>query len=72
MKTIPLKIIIERTQDGYSAYSEQLNIFSVGNDIHEIKNNILEAVNLFWEEDKSRNKFNIEDLEFVSASTEIA
>jgi hypothetical protein len=71
MKTIPLKIIIERTQDGYSAYAEQLNIFSVGSDIHEIKSNILEAVNLFWEEDKSRNKFNIEDLEFISSSPEM-
>jgi hypothetical protein len=66
-----LKIIIEKTPDGYSAYAEQLNIFSVGIDIQEIKNNILEAVNLFLEEDNSRSRFNIEDLEFISASTEM-
>lgn len=72
MKHLPLKIIIEKTPDGYSAYAEQLNVFSVGNDLQQIKNNILEAVNMFLEEENTCKKINKIDLDFILASTELA
>ena len=40
MKTQSIKIIVEQTNDGFSAYAENLNIFSTGNDVTELKKNI--------------------------------
>ncbi len=68
----PLKIIIEQTSDGFSAYADQLNIFSVGNNIDDVKINMLEAVNLFLEEEKKGRMFNIHDLEFISTYIQLA
>ncbi len=49
MKTQSIKIIVEQTNDGFSAYAENLNIFSTGNDLTELKINIAEAVDLYFE-----------------------
>ena len=46
-----IKIIVEKTKTGFSAYAEKQNIFSVGGTIQELKYNMLEAVNLFYSED---------------------
>jgi len=46
-----IKIIVEKTKTGFSAYAEKQNIFSVGGSIQELKYNMLEAVNLFYSED---------------------
>jgi hypothetical protein len=46
-----IKIIVEKTKTGFSAYTEKQNIFSVGGSIQELKYNMLEAVNLFYSEE---------------------
>ena len=46
-----IKLIVEKTKTGFSAYAEKQNIFSVGGTIQELKYNMLEAVNLFYSED---------------------
>jgi hypothetical protein len=46
-----IKIIVEKTKTGFSAYAEKQNIFSVGGTIQELKYNMLEAVNLFYSEE---------------------
>jgi hypothetical protein len=47
-----IEMIIERTRTGYSAYSTKFPVFTVGKSLDELKNNILEAVNLYLEEDQ--------------------
>lgn len=70
MKTQSIKIIVEQTNDGFSAYAENLNIFSKGNDLTELKKNIAEAVDLYFEElGFSFEKYN---LEFAFEAPQIA
>jgi hypothetical protein len=47
-----IKIIVDKTKTGFSAYAEKQNIFSVGGTIQELKYNMLEAVNLFYSKDE--------------------
>ena len=44
-------LIVEKTDTGFSAYSEQYPVFTTAGNITELMNNTLEAVNLFFEED---------------------
>lgn len=50
-KWLDMKIdmTVERTRTGYSAYAEQLPVYTVGGSLEELKSNILEAVNLYLE-----------------------
>lgn len=41
--------IVEKTETGYSAYAENYPVFTVGNNLDELKSNILEALNLYFE-----------------------
>lgn len=52
MKTIKKKIIIvvEKTETGFSAYSEEYPIFTTGRTIPELMNNAHEAVQMYFEE----------------------
>ncbi len=43
-KKIP--VIIEKTKTGYSAYSKHHNVFTTGKDIASLYSNLLEALNL--------------------------
>lgn len=52
MKTTKRKLnfIIERTDTGFSVYSEIYPIYSTGRNISELNTNIIEAANLFFED----------------------
>jgi len=50
------KFVIEKTKTGYSAYEINLPIFTVGNSIHDLRINTLEAVNLHEEDLKKKTK----------------
>lgn len=54
MKTLrkKIKMIVEKTNTGFSAYSEDYPIFTTGRTIPEIMENALEAANLCFEEEK--------------------
>ena len=47
-----ISIIVEKTETGYSAYAEEYPVYTVGNNLDELKSNILEAINLYFEEEK--------------------
>lgn len=53
MKTLKkkIKIIVEKTKTGFSAYSEEFPIFTSGRTIPELINNALEATQLNFEEE---------------------
>ncbi len=47
-----IEMLIERTRTGYSAYATKFPVFTVGKSLEELKANILEAVNLYLEDQK--------------------
>ncbi len=48
-----IEIIVERTKSGYSAYTSQYPIYTVGKSLEELQTNIVAAINLYLEkEDK--------------------
>ena len=53
MKTLKkkIKIIVEKTKTGFSAYSDEFPIFTTGRTIPELINNALEATQLNFEEE---------------------
>lgn len=57
-----IKIIVERTNTGFSAYAEELPIFSTGKSISQLRENMLEACNLFLNEQETY--VTIENLKF--------
>lgn len=54
MKTTKKKItlIVEKTDTGFSAYSDTYPVFTTGKTIPELINNALEACNLYFEAEK--------------------
>ena len=47
-----IEMIIERTKTGYSVYAEKYPVYTVGNTLEELKTNMLEALNLYFEKQK--------------------
>jgi predicted RNase H-like HicB family nuclease len=47
-KKIP--VVIEKTKSGFSAYAESVDVYTTGKDIPSLYTNLLEALNLFYEE----------------------
>ena len=52
MKTFKkkIKMIVEKTDTGFSAYSNDYNVFTTGKTIPELVNKAYEAANLFFED----------------------
>lgn len=44
-----IEVIVERTKTGYSAYTTKFPVYTVGKSLHELKANILESINLYFE-----------------------
>lgn len=44
-----IEMVLEKTQTGYSAYSVKYPVFTVGSSLKELKANMLEALNLYFE-----------------------
>jgi predicted RNase H-like HicB family nuclease len=44
-----IEVIVERTNTGYSAYAGKLPVFTTGKTLQELKANMLEALNLYFE-----------------------
>jgi len=47
-----IEMIVERTNTGYCAYAGKYPVYTVGQDFPELKANMLEALNLYFEEEK--------------------
>ena len=68
MKTLKkkIKIIVEKTKTGFSAYSEEYPIFTTGRTIPELINNALEATQLNFEEEFEITHENLKfEIDFV-------
>ncbi|MFB6318692.1 helix-turn-helix domain-containing protein [Saccharicrinis sp. FJH54] len=46
-----IKIIVEKTKTGFSAYSDEYSISTTGRTIPELINNVLEATQLYFEDE---------------------
>ena len=46
-----IKTIVEKTKTGFSAYTEEYPVFTTGRTLSELLNNIVEALNLYLEDD---------------------
>jgi predicted RNase H-like HicB family nuclease len=44
-----IDMIVEKTNTGYSAFADQYPVCTTGNDLTELRYNILEALNLYFE-----------------------
>lgn len=56
-----LSIVVEKTDTGFSAFSEDHPIFTTGKTIPDLMNNVYEAVELYFEEEKpQRDDINFE------------
>jgi len=44
-----IEIIVEKTKTGFSAYAEEIPVATTGKTLEELKENILEALNLYFE-----------------------
>lgn len=62
MGTQKIKMTLEKTDTGFSAFSESYPIFTTGATIQELLDNALEAVNFYFEEENK--SFQAEDLKF--------
>jgi predicted RNase H-like HicB family nuclease len=47
-----IKMIVEKTKTGYSAYAENYPVFTVGKTLEELKSSMLDAINLHFEKQK--------------------
>jgi predicted RNase H-like HicB family nuclease len=56
------KFIVEKTDSGFSAFSEEYPVFTTGNTFTELLRNALEALNLYLEDQKQKLTEN--DIEF--------
>lgn len=48
-----IEMIVERTKTGYSAYAAKYPVYTVGSSLEELKQNIVDALNLYFK-DKSK------------------
>lgn len=45
-----IEMIVEKTKTGYSAYAEKYPVYTVGATLDELKANMIESLNLFFQE----------------------
>ena len=46
-----IEMIVERTETGYCAYAKKYSVYTIGNNYPELKTNIIDALNLYFEDD---------------------
>jgi predicted RNase H-like HicB family nuclease len=63
MLVMKIKMVVERTKTGYSAYAAKYPVYTTGKSLDELKANMLEAVNLYFE--KKGKNFTGKDLEIT-------
>lgn len=45
-----IEMIVEKTKTGYSAYAEKYPVYTLGTTLDELKANMIESLNLFFQE----------------------
>lgn len=62
MKPRKIVFIVEKTATGYSAYAEDYNVFTTGDNMKQLKKNMLDAINT-WLEHKAKPLANASQIE---------
>lgn len=61
-----IKMILEKTNTGYSAYAEDHPIFTSAENMPELLNNAQEAIDLYYEEETEKSSYHvIFEIDFV-------
>lgn len=50
-----IKVIVEKTRTGYSAYAENLPVYTTGNSLIELKKNIVASLTFYFKEAGEKN-----------------
>lgn len=58
-----VKVIVEKTSTGYSAYADKLPVYTTGEDVKDLLNNILEGINFYYVETKEKTQISVKDLD---------
>ena len=45
-----VKLVVEKTTTGYSAYAEKYPVYTTGKDLTDLVNHIVEALNFYFQE----------------------
>jgi transcriptional regulator with XRE-family HTH domain len=59
-----VEMIVEKTKTGYSAYAVKYNVFTTGRTLQQLKKNMIESINLFFEE-SGKSAIDIEQLKIT-------
>lgn len=51
-----VKVIVEKTLTGFSAYMDKLPVYTTGKDVQELTKNIVEALNFYFDEIKDKRE----------------
>jgi len=49
-----IKVIVEKTRTGFSAFAEDYDVYTTGKTFSELNDNILEALNFYFEDDRKK------------------
>ena len=49
-----IKVIVEKTSTGYSAYADDYPVYTTGDDVKALTENAIEALNFYFEESKEK------------------
>lgn len=58
------EVIVEKTETGFSAYSERYPVFTTGGSVGELARNTVEAFNLYFEEAGEDVKISVKNISF--------
>jgi hypothetical protein len=58
-----LSVFVEKTETGYSAYSEKYPVYTSGGNVQELISNIIEAINFYFKEAGEKVTISKKDLE---------
>lgn len=59
--TDQIKVIVETTKTGFSAYTNKYPVYTTGKDMKELKKNMLEAMNFYV---GNANRYKSKDIQF--------
>ena len=57
-----LKVIVEKTSTGFSAYVDDLPVYTTGSDVQKLTANIVEALNFYFNEIKEKEEISSKSL----------
>ncbi len=60
-----LKVIVEKTSTGYSAYADKYPVYTTGEDAKELADSIVKAFNFYFEESGEKVKVSKKNLELI-------